>query len=274
MDQERFTQLTVALNDEGVLTVSLNRPEKLNALTPVLMDELVKVMADVHQDDSVRVVVLTGSGRAFSAGGDIHEDAIPTLEMTDQQYQLSAERFDAPILAITELDRPVIAAVNGLAVGGGWDLAMACDIRIASTDARFKNAYVQLGIVPELGGTWLLPRLVGLGRAKLIAFTGDWVQADDAKQMGLVEEVVRPEDLETYVADLASRISQGPARAIAMTKLAMHRAMTSDLRQAIDYASALAPALIANPDHAEALNAFVERRPPVFNGTIEDRKRQ
>jgi 2-(1,2-epoxy-1,2-dihydrophenyl)acetyl-CoA isomerase len=250
--------------DRGVLTIRLNRPAALNALSPQMVDELAETLDGAGNDDNVRVIVLAAAGRAFCAGGDIDLDAIPVSTMTPWQYRRNVARYAAPILKITEIGPPVIAAINGVAVGGGWDLALACDIRIAARSARFRDAYVQLGILPELGGTYFLPRLAGLSRAKMISFTGDFVAAKQAHELGLVDEVVEDGELDQAVGALAAKIARGPAKAIAMTKLAMNRSATLSLRDSLDYAQSLTPALLASDDFREALAAFTERRPPVF----------
>ena len=250
--------------DRGVLTIRLNRPAALNALSPQMVDELAETLDGAGNDDNVRVVVLAAAGRAFCAGGDIDLDAIPVSTMTPWQYRRNVARYAAPILKITEIGPPVIAAINGVAVGGGWDLALACDIRIAARSARFRDAYVQLGVLPELGGTYFLPRLAGLGRAKMISFTGDFVGAEQALELGLVDELVEDSELDQAVGALAAKIARGPAKAIAMTKLAMNRSATLSLRDSLDYAQSLTPALLASADFREALAAFTERRQPVF----------
>jgi 2-(1,2-epoxy-1,2-dihydrophenyl)acetyl-CoA isomerase len=250
--------------DRGVLTIRLNRPAALNALSPQMVDELAETLDEAGNDDNVRVVVLAAAGRAFCAGGDIDLDAIPVSAMTPWQYRRNVARYAAPILKITEIGPPVIAAINGVAVGGGWDLALACDIRVAARSARFRDAYVQLGVLPELGGTYFLPRLAGLGRAKMISFTGDFVAAEQAHELGLVDELVEDGELDQAVGALAAKIARGPARAIAMTKLAMNRSATLNLRDSLDYAQSLTPALLASADFREALAAFTERRQPVF----------
>jgi 2-(1,2-epoxy-1,2-dihydrophenyl)acetyl-CoA isomerase len=261
-----YETLKTALVDK-VLTVTLHRPEAANAITPQMADELAALMDAVHATDQVRVVVLTGAGKAFCAGGDILEDAVPVSGMTPWEYRRNVEQLSQPIIKIAELDRPVIAAINGAAVGGGWDLALACDIRVASNQAKFRDAYVQLGVMPELGGTYFLPRLAGTGRAKLISFTGDVVTAEQARHYGLVEVVVAADELEETVAALAKKIASGPSRAIAMTKLAMNQAMHMNLRQALEHAKATTPALLASPDYREAVSAFLEKRKPRFEGT-------
>jgi 2-(1,2-epoxy-1,2-dihydrophenyl)acetyl-CoA isomerase len=250
--------------DRGILTIRLNRPQALNALSPQMVDELTDTLDGAGDDDDVRVIVLAAAGRAFCAGGDITLDAIPVATMTPWQYRRNVARYAAPILKITEIGPPVIAAINGVAVGGGWDLALACDIRIAARSARFRDAYVQLGVLPELGGTYFLPRLAGLGRAKMISFTGDFVSAAQAHQLGLVDEVAEDGQLDQVVGALAAKIARGPAKAIAMTKLAMNRSATLSLRDSLDYAQSLTPALLASDDFREALTAFTERREPVF----------
>lgn len=264
-DYASYSTLTARIVG-GVLTVTLNRPDRLNAITPQMCVDLLDLVSRVHGDAAVRVVVLTGAGKAFCAGGDIFEDALEVAEMTPWNFRLNSEMYSSPMVALAELDRPTIAAVNGVAVGGGWDLALACDIRIAASGARFKDAYVQLGVMPENGGSYFLPRLAGLGRAKLISFTGDFVSAQDAERWGLVEAVVEREELDEYVATLAARISRGPAKAIAMTKLAMNRSVDNDLRDAVDFAKNLTMSLISSPDYHEALAAFQEKRAPQFDG--------
>lgn len=251
--------------DHGILTIQLNRPEALNALSPQLVDELAGTLDTAAADDGVRVIILTAAGRAFCAGGDINLDAVPVSRMTPWQYRRNVQRYAAPILKITEIGQPVIAAINGIAVGGGWDLALACDIRVAARSAQFRDAYVQLGVVPELGGTYFLPRLAGLSQAKMISFTGDFVPATRALHLGLVDEVVEDAELDQAVQALATKIARGPAKAIAMTKLAMNRSLALSLRDSVDYAQSLTPALLASDDYREALAAFADRRPPVFN---------
>jgi enoyl-CoA hydratase/carnithine racemase len=263
-DYARGRETLLVSLDQGVLTIRLNRPGALNALSPQMVDELAGTLDGAGNDDDVRVIVLAAAGRAFCAGGDIDLDAIPVSTMTPWQYRRNVARYTAPILKITEIGPPVIAAINGAAVGGGWDLALACDIRIAARSARFRDAYVQLGVLPELGGTYFLPRLAGLGRAKMISFTGDFVTAAQAHELGLVDELVDDSDLDQAVGALAAKIARGPAKAIAMTKLAMNRSVTLNLRDSLDYAQSLTPALLASDDFREALAAFTERRPPVF----------
>jgi len=268
----RGKQTILASLDAGILTIRLNRPGSLNALSPQLVDELAETLDTAAADEDVRVIVLAAAGRAFCAGGDIELDAIPVSQMTPWQYRLNVERFAAPILKIAEIARPVIAAINGAAVGGGWDLALACDIRIAARSARFRDAYVQLGVLAELGGTYFLPRLAGLSRAKIISFTGDFVSAAQAHEFGLVDEVVEDDQLDRAVGEIAAKIARGPAKAIAMTKLAMNRSLNLNLRDSLDYAQTLAPPLLASDDFREALAAFQERRPPVFQRGAAERQ--
>lgn len=253
------TELLVSL-DAGALWLTLDRPEALNALTPEMADELTAVLTAAENDERVRVIVLTGSPTAFCAGGDIERDAVPVSSMTTWEYYRNVERLSAPVLKLAETDRPVIAAVNGVAVGGGWDLALACDIRIAADSARFRDAYVQLGVLPELGGTYLLPRFCGPSRAKIISFSGDFLSAQDAQRFGLVDDVVPLQDLVRATTDLAAKIASGPPRSIRATKVAMNRELVRGLRDALEYAKMATPPLLAEPAFREALAGFLAKR--------------
>ncbi len=160
----------------GICKITLNRPEKLNAMSPKLMQELDKALDEVSKDEDIRVVVITGAGKAFCAGGDIQLDVSQISKMGSFFWRKYDREFCSAIERIYWMEKPVVAAINGVAVGGGCDLAMACDIRVASENAKFGMAYVKMGIIPDLGGIYFLPRIIGLGRAKLMTFTGDLSQ--------------------------------------------------------------------------------------------------
>ncbi len=251
--------------DAGVATITLNRPSVMNALTSAMMVRLLGCLEQTGSDPDVRAVILTGAGRAFSAGGDVGLDRNPE-QKTPWLYEELVNIFTRPVLALVELAKPVIAAVNGYAVGGGWDLALSCDIRIAGESARFRDSYVQMGALPELGGSYWLPRLAGLGRAKMISFTGDVITASQAQSYGLVEEVVPDEQLLPTVRALATRLAQGPTKAIALTKQVMNAGLDRDLRGALEHAKSLTPWLLQSADHHEAAAAFFDKRPPRFTG--------
>jgi 2-(1,2-epoxy-1,2-dihydrophenyl)acetyl-CoA isomerase len=187
--------------------------------------------------------------------------------MTPLEYReyINGEIFEL-IRGIVWMDKPVIAALKGFAIGGGFDLAMACDIRIAAKGTKMGNAFIRMAILPELGGLYFLPRLVGLGRAKLLAFTGDFITAEEAERIGLVEKVVPEEELDKSARELAEKLARGPTRAIAMTKLAINKSLSMDLESSSEYCWLLNPPLFQTRDHHEAIAAFREKRAPVFQG--------
>ena len=258
---------TVLLSKEAsIATITLNRPAVLNAMSPQLNAELYQAVDDVAKDESIRAVVITGAGRAFCAGGDVSLDVAEIDKMTPFEYRDYIGEFAKVIKNIIDMEKPVIAAVNGVAVGGGCDLAMACDIRIASENARFGVAYVRMGMVPELGGMYFLPRLVGVGWAKLLTFTGDLIEARQAEQIGLVEKVVPAVDFDASVKSLAEKLANGPTRTIGMAKIAINKSFHMDFETSLDYAQGLGFMLSQTEDHKEGYTAFLEKRAPVYKG--------
>ena len=258
---------TLLVSREGAVTkIILNRPEVLNAMSPQLMHELDDALADVALDEQCRALVITGAGRAFCAGGDVDLDVAQVSKMSPFEWRDYDARFCSVIKRIYWMEKPVIAAVNGVAVGGGCDLVMACDIRIASEKARFGMAYVNMGIIPDLGGNYFLPRLVGLGRAKLLAFTGELIDAKKAEHFGLVDILVSEDEFPKAVDELAQKLASGPTKAIAMTKIAMNKSLHMDLETSLDYSSNLQVFLLRTEDYQEGVRAFLERRKPDFKG--------
>ena len=257
-----------------IATVTLNRPARRNALSASLLDLLGDLIERVRDDDRVRVLVLTGSGGAFCAGADFTE---MTRGASAGPHALGQGGADAlrrgfagaqrVILGLQRLEKPVIAAVDGVAAGAGFDLACACDIRIASTRARFMTSYVKLGLFPGYGGTWLYPRLLGMARAAEMVFTGDELSAVEAERAGLVNRVVAPEDLAEEVEALAGKIADGPPIAMRLAKMLMYRGMEVDLETAMHMAAAAEPITLSSRDHLEGLAALREKRAPEFRGT-------
>jgi enoyl-CoA hydratase/carnithine racemase len=252
-----------------VATLTLNRPEKLNAFGPKMEDDIRAAIEEVHSDASVRVVILTGAGRAFSAGADvqawdarIQEGVEPSV--VDRWHQNEARH--AMPLGLYELPKPVIAAVNGAAVGMGMDIALACDMRIAAESARFAMLYIKRGLVPDEGGAWFLPRIVGYARACELIFTGDFVNGPDAERIGLASRCVPDDQLMSAARELAEKIAAGPPIALEMAKRALRESDGLSLRRHFDAIGYYMSVLNDTEDVAEGMRAFVERRAPVFSG--------
>jgi 2-(1,2-epoxy-1,2-dihydrophenyl)acetyl-CoA isomerase len=247
--------------DDGVATLTLARPEALNALTVPVKVALREALESIAADRSVRAVILTGAGRAFCAGQDLAERDGPDAEPLDVEVR---ERYNPIIRALRSMGQPVIAAVNGVAAGAGASLAFACDLRIAAEEARFVLAFGRIGLVPDSGATWFLPRLVGPAKAAEMALVGDPVDAAEALRIGLVSRVVPGTALMPEARALADRLAAGPPLATSLTKGALQRALTIDLDEALDGEAKLQGIAGASADHAEGLAAFREKRPPRF----------
>ncbi|WP_405992663.1 enoyl-CoA hydratase/isomerase family protein [Streptomyces sp. NBC_00986] len=249
-----------------VAYVTLNRPEALNAITPGQRDRLIGLLTEASADPSVRAVVLTGTGRGFCAGADLRgggasEDRIPGD--VARVIRMGAQRL---IAAVLDCEKPVIAAVNGTAAGLGAHLALACDLVLAAESARFIEVFVRRGLVPDGGGAYLLPRLLGPQRAKELMFFGDAVSAADAERLGLVNRVVADEELEKTARDWAERLATGPTRALALTKQLVNASLDSDRTTAFAAEAAAQEINMTTEDAREGVAAFVERRSPEYRG--------
>ncbi|MEM1434923.1 MAG: crotonase/enoyl-CoA hydratase family protein [Pseudomonadota bacterium] len=249
---------------DHVLTLTMNSPDTRNALTgDDQFDAFVDVCERVNQDLAIRAVVLTGAGSAFCAGGNVKDmrdrQGLFSGDPADQAeaYRRGIQRIPR---AINALNVPIIAAVNGPAVGAGCDLATMCDIRIASEKAMFAESFVKLGIIPGDGGAWFLPRAVGYSNAALMAFTGNAVKAPQALAMGLVSEVVPPETLLERSIELAQQIAANPPHAVRLTKQLLRASQSSTLNELLEKSAAYQALCHAEPDHLEAVNAFFEKR--------------
>jgi 2-(1,2-epoxy-1,2-dihydrophenyl)acetyl-CoA isomerase len=247
----------------AVATITLDRPDALNALTIELKEALLAAFGQVAADPAVRAVVLTGTGRAFCAGQDLRERLEPGAAPLADEIRV---RYNPLIRAMRTLDKPIIGAVNGVAAGAGASLAFACDIRLAAEGASFLLAFGRVGLVPDSGATWTLPRLVGGSKAAELALTGDSLSAADAERFGLVARVVPANALLGEAQALAARLAAGAPRALALTKRALDASWGATLDQQLETEARLQGEAGATSDHAEGVAAFVERRTPRFTG--------
>jgi 2-(1,2-epoxy-1,2-dihydrophenyl)acetyl-CoA isomerase len=249
--------------DGPVATLTLDRPAALNALTVDLKVALLGALDDIAASSGIRSVVLTGAGRAFCAGQDLAERDDPGAAPLDDELR---DRYNPIVRRLRTMDQPVIAAVNGVAAGAGASLAFACDLRIAAAGARFVLAFGRIGLVPDSGATWFLPRLVGAARATDIALVGDPIDAPSALAMGLVSRVVPDDALASEARTMAVQLGDAAPLATAATKHALERAWTTDLEAALAEEARLQGRLGGTADHAEGLAAFREKRAPRFRG--------
>jgi 2-(1,2-epoxy-1,2-dihydrophenyl)acetyl-CoA isomerase len=250
--------------DGPVATLTLDRPGALNALTVPVKVALREALESIAGDRAVRAVILTGAGRAFCAGQDLAERDEPDAAPLDVEVR---ERYNPIIRALRSMGQPVIAAVNGVAAGAGASLAFASDLRIAAEEARFVLAFGRIGLVPDSGATWFLPRLVGPAKAAELALVGDAVDAAEALRLGLVSRVVPGDQLMTEARALADRLAEGAPLALSLTKGALERSLTVDLDEALEGEAKLQGIAGASADHDEGLAAFREKRQPRFTGS-------
>lgn len=243
----------------GVRTLTLNRPQRRNALNPQLWIALRDALRAVVDDDSVRVLVLTGAGGAFCSGADISvpEDVHPNRKL---------RRLTDVALALHELPIPTIAKVTGVAVGAGWNLALGCDLVVASPESRFSQIFAQRGLSIDLGGSWLLPRLVGLQQAKRLVLLAETIDAEEAHGLGLVTWVKPADEIDAFVDELGARLAVGPPVALAHSKALLKSGANSSLPEALANEARAQPGNFATVDAAEAYAAFAEKRPPSFTG--------
>jgi 2-(1,2-epoxy-1,2-dihydrophenyl)acetyl-CoA isomerase len=256
-----YTTLLVDCSS-ALATITLNRPDARNALDLTMRHELLAALDEVEAASDVRVVILTGAGGHFCAGGDVK--TMRERRHTAAEGRARVESLNRLVLRLVDFPRPTIAMVDGFAVGAGCNLALGCDLIVASDRARFGEVFGKIGLVPDGGGTWLLSRLVGLSRAKELIFTADVIDAARAREIGLVNQVVPVADLERATRALGERIAAGPPAVLRMAKHLVNRASTSDLAGALDgeaWAQAIA---ITGEDHQEGLRAFFDKRPPRF----------
>lgn len=258
--------------EDGIAIITLNRPETLNAWGGTMAAEATAALDDVSQDEAIGVLIITGAGKGFSSGADVRGLAARAERPSDSERprQPALRRQPSIVsvaLGIRNLAKPVIAAVNGITAGGGFGIALACDIRIASEVARFSQIFVRRGLVPDTGSTYLLPRLIGMARACELVFTGDIIDAREAERIGLVNRVVPHEDLMKVTKELATRIAKGPPIAIQLAKQALYKGISeTDLASHLDYELQLQNICFSTEDFKEGVKSFLEKRDPIFKG--------
>lgn len=254
---------------DGIAVLTLNRPDRMNAFDQPMEAEFVQALQELDQDEEVRVLVVTGAGKSFCAGADVWRMSPEERERKPkgaEEFRRGFRNIQGVILGLQRLEKPTIAMINGAAVGGGFDLACACDLRVGSEKARFMVAFTRIGLFPGWGGTWLYPRIIGIPKAAEMLFTGDFLEAKDAERYGLLNRLVPAEELEGETMALARRIADGPPIAIRLSKLQLYKGLEMDLETAMKVAAACETITLTSEDHKEGVAAFREKRRPQYKG--------
>jgi 2-(1,2-epoxy-1,2-dihydrophenyl)acetyl-CoA isomerase len=263
---DAYTTIEVQ-RDGAVETLRLNRPEVLNAFNDAMLGELSDALKKCERDEAVRCVVITGAGRAFCSGQDLDDVNARYEQPGAPELGAHLRKLYNPLIQrLRTMEKPIIAAVNGVAAGAGCSVALACDLRIAAASAAFIEVFINVGLVPDSGSTFMLPRLIGLSRAMELCCTGRKVPADEALQMGLCNQVVPDEQLLTETNKLAMRLASLPTKAIGLTKRALNRSWSVTLEDQLEYEALLQTAAGQTQDHVEGVQAFLEKRKPQFRG--------
>lgn len=253
--------LIVERDERGVVSVQLNRPEKKNAIDYRMFQELLEVFAEMSDSSTDRVLVLTGAGGNFSAGADLGPGGAP------DRHQLDLMRFYSSVaLALHQLPQPAIAKIRGVAVGAGLNLALGCDLIAASPTARLSEIFARRGLSLDVGGSWLLPRLIGMHRAKELALLAEIISAEEAERIGLVNRIVPDAELDAFVDDWAGRLAAGPPLALAMSKRLLNHAFAGGMAEALDAEGMAQTVNTGTEDTKEAFRAFFHKREPKFSG--------
>ena len=253
---------------DSIVTLTLNRPETLNAMNEAMMGEIERILIELEADADVRVVILTGAGRAFSSGGDQKRggEVVPPSFFDGDLGGALIERLNRCILRMQRLEKPIIGSINGVAAGAGMNIALATDLRIAADTARFGEIFARVGLVPDGGGTYFLPRLVGTAKAMEMILLADIIDAQEALRIGLVNRVVPAEQLENETLKLAERLAQGPTVAYGLAKTGLYQGLGMSLEDVLNMEARNQAIAVRTPDRAEGVAAFLEKRPPRFTG--------
>ncbi len=248
---------------DGVCTITLNRPEVYNAFNEKMKEEFNDALKEAGRDAQVRAVVIRGAGdKAFCSGQDLKEHSGSKRSLKESLEK----NYNPMIRKIRTIEKPVVAMINGVAAGAGCSIALACDMRLMSTTAKLIEIFIRIGLVPDSGSHWFLPRLVGISRAFEYAATGRDIPADEAERVGLVNKAVQPGALEVETLELARRLAKAPTKAIGLIKRTLNKALTSDLESILEYEALIQQIASSTEDHSEGLKAFLEKRQPVFKG--------
>lgn len=263
---EAMSELLRFTVDAGVATITLNRPDKLNAFTGEMLEDWLAALDACRSSAEVRVIVITGTGRAFTTGGDVEALGAAAQQSPASIRDTLVHGTQRLPRKLAEIDKPIIAALNGLATGAGLDIALACDLRFAAESARFAETYARMGLIPGAGGAWLLPRLVGSAKALEMFWSCDWVDAREAERIGLVNKVFADAQLMEQTYAFARRVAQGAPLAVQGIKRLVRAARDQDFGAALELSAAAMTIVRSSADHKEAVAAFRDKRTPLFTG--------
>jgi 2-(1,2-epoxy-1,2-dihydrophenyl)acetyl-CoA isomerase len=252
--------------ENQVEVITLNRPDLLNAFNFNILYGISRRLDELIQDDDARAIIITGNGKGFCTGADLTGGGGRSDAYTPMGMRLTTHVYSGVIRAMAEIEKPIIGAINGAAAGAGCNFALACDILIAAESARFIQVFVRRGLVADAGGTFFLPRLVGLAKAKELMFTGETVDASRALELGLVNKVVPDDKLMDEAMEMAQKLAKGPTRAIGMIKRMLNRSYETDLSTALELEASMQGIAVSTPDAVEGITSFMQKRPPDFKG--------
>ena len=248
---------------EGVCELRLNRPEVFNSFNTSMAKSLQNALDDCENNPEVRVIVITGQGKAFCAGQDLAEATDPNGPKLED---IVRDNYNPIITRIRSIEKPIIAAVNGVAAGAGANIALACDITLAAKSASFIQAFSKIGLIPDSGGTFILPRIIGFQKALALMMTGDKVSAEEAEKMNMIYKAIDDSDFESSVSDFVKKLANMPTKALGLTKIAVNAGFSNDLTQQLNLEMLLQTQAGSTFDFSECVNAFKEKRQPIFRG--------